>query len=99
MMRFMMTLLAALTLWAMPALAQGNGPLRIEITEGVIEPMPFAVPDFVSDSAAGQELGRNIASVIAADLTGTGLFRQIPSSAHISRITSFESRAQSMRRR
>ncbi|MBQ0749689.1 MAG: Tol-Pal system protein TolB [Roseovarius sp.] len=94
MMRFMMTLLAALTLWAMPALAQGNGPLRIEITEGVIEPMPFAVPDFVSDSAAGQELGRNIASVIAADLTGTGLFRQIPSSAHISRITSFESPVQ-----
>ena len=94
MMRFMMTLLAALTLWAMPVLAQGNGPLRIEITEGVIEPLPFAVPDFVSDSAAGQELGRNIASVIAADLNGTGLFRQIPSSAHISRITSFESPVQ-----
>ncbi|EAQ23638.1 translocation protein TolB precursor [Roseovarius sp. 217] len=93
-MRFMMTLLAALTLWAMPALAQGNGPLRIEITEGVIEPMPFAAPDFVSDSAAGQELGRNIASVIAADLSGTGLFRQIPSEAHISRITSFESPVQ-----
>ena len=30
----------------------------------------------------------------AADLTGTGLFRQIPNAAHISRITSFDSPVQ-----
>ena len=28
---------------------QGNGPLRIEITEGVIEPLPFAVPIFIAE--------------------------------------------------
>ncbi|WP_297774649.1 Tol-Pal system beta propeller repeat protein TolB [uncultured Roseovarius sp.] len=94
MMRFMMSLFAALTLWAMPVQAQDSGPLRIEITEGVIEPMPFAAPDFVADTAAGTELGRNIARVISADLAGTGLFRQIPAEAHISRITSFESPVQ-----
>ncbi|NEX47840.1 Tol-Pal system protein TolB [Rhodobacter sp. ETT8] len=72
-----------------PAQAQ-SGPLRIEITEGVIEPLPFAVPDFVDEGGAG-EYARNIARVIAADLSGTGLFREIPREAHISRISSFDS--------
>jgi len=90
----LLTLLAALTLWALPATAQQGGPLRLELTEGVIEPMPVAVPDFVADTPAAQEIARNIARVIAADLSGTGLFREIPAEAHISRITSFESPVQ-----
>jgi len=94
MMRYMISLLAALTLVAMPALAQDRGPLRIEITEGVIEPMPFAVPDFVADTAEAREVSRELSRLIAADLGGTGLFREIPQDAHISRITSFQSPVQ-----
>ncbi len=86
-MRMLVTLLMALSLWALPAVAQSNGPLRIEITEGVIEPLPYAVPDFVSDSAAGADFGRRIARVIASDLSGTGLFREVPKEAFISQIT------------
>jgi len=74
---------------AAPAVAQ-NGPLRIEITEGVIEPLPFAVPDFVPENGAAGEFAQNIARVIASDLAGTGLFREIPASAHIGRVTSFD---------
>ncbi len=70
------------------ALAQ-NGPLRIEITDGVIEPMPYAVPDFVPDTPAAAEMAAQLSRVIAADLTGTGLFREVPASAHISRVTDF----------
>ena len=92
-MRYLISLLTALTLLVAPASAQ-DGPLRIEITEGVIEPLPYAVPSFVADSAAGDEFARNIAQVIAADLNGTGLFREIPEAAHISRITSFSSPVQ-----
>ncbi|UXX85130.1 Tol-Pal system beta propeller repeat protein TolB [Roseovarius pelagicus] len=92
--RFLTLLTVLLTTVVMqPAVAQ-DGPLRIEITEGVIEPMPFAVPAFVADNAAGEEAARNIAGVIAADLTGTGLFREIPAKAFISRITSFNSPVQ-----
>lgn len=79
------------TLLALPAMAQ-DGPLRLEITEGVIEPMPFAVPTFVS--SGGGEVAQDISALIAADLSGTGLFREIPASAHISRITSFSSPVQ-----
>jgi TolB protein len=67
-----------------------QGPLRIEITDGVIEPLPFAVPDFVAENGAASEHARNIARVIASDLSGTGLFREIPASAHISRVSSFD---------
>ncbi len=94
MMRTILSLLTALMFGAVPALAQSSGPLRIEITEGVIEPMPYAVPDFVADGAAGAEFGRNIARVIASDLSGTGLFREVPAQAHIGRITSFDSPVQ-----
>ena len=73
-----------------PAAMAQNGPLRIEITDGVIEPLPFAVPDFVAENAAAGELARNISRVIAADMEGTGLFREIPASAHISTITNFD---------
>jgi TolB protein len=72
-----------------PAVAQ-TGPLRIEIVEGVIEPLPFAVPDFVVENAAAGEYARNIARVIASDLSGTGLFREIPANAHVGRISSFD---------
>ncbi|CRL10456.1 Tol-Pal system beta propeller repeat protein TolB [Phaeobacter italicus] len=73
-----------------PVKAQ-DGPLRIEITDGVIEPLPYAVPDFVPETPAAAELAREISRVIAADLSGTGLFREIPASAHISKISNFDS--------
>ncbi len=93
-MTLLKTLLAALApalalVLALPALAQ-QGPLRIEITEGVIEPLPFAVPDFVAENAGAEEYARNIARVIASDLAGTGLFREIPREAHIGRVTAFD---------
>lgn len=71
-----------------PVLAQ-SGPLRIEITDGVVEPLPFAVPDFIPETIEGGELAQNVARLVAEDLVGTGLFREIPREAHISTLTSF----------
>ncbi|MDK3073251.1 Tol-Pal system beta propeller repeat protein TolB [Sedimentitalea sp. JM2-8] len=88
MMRLLSCLLVGATLLAAPLAAQ-TGPLRIEITEGVIEPLPFAVPTFVPDTAEAAAQAAQISQVIADDLTGTGLFRQIPDSAHISKVTDF----------
>ncbi|MFN3643962.1 MAG: Tol-Pal system beta propeller repeat protein TolB [Gemmobacter sp.] len=79
----MMLCLAALA--ALPVAAQ---PLRIQITEGVIEPLPLAVPTFVDEGGAGQ-FGRDIAQLVVADLVGSGLFREVPESAHIARIADF----------
>ena len=96
-MRLIKAVTLALACLAMthPALSQErSGPLRIEITEGVIEPLPFAVPDFIAENPAAAEYAQSIARVVAADLSGTGLFREIPRDAYISRVTSFDSTIQ-----
>jgi TolB protein len=85
--------LAGLTLSAADTHAQ-SGPLRIEITDGVIEPLPYAVPDFVAETSSASAVSKDIARVIAADLNGTGLFREIPEEAFISTITNFSSPVQ-----
>ena len=74
--------------------ALSAAPLRIEITQGVIEPMPFAVPVFIAETSNAVEVARNLTNVVRNDLTGTGLFREIPTSAHVSKITSFSSPVQ-----
>lgn len=92
--RLLTGLLAALALVAAAvigpdrAAAQG-GPLRIEITEGVIEPMPVAIPPFVAESAAAESFARQLTEVIQADLVNSGLFRLIPADAYIGRVTNF----------
>jgi TolB protein len=73
-----------------PFAAAAQAPLRIEITEGVIEPMPFAAPAFVPDSDAASDLAQRITQVVVDDLMGTGLFREVPRSAHIARVSNFD---------
>ncbi|MDD7970343.1 Tol-Pal system beta propeller repeat protein TolB [Roseinatronobacter alkalisoli] len=72
-----------------PITAQAQ-PLRLQITEGVIDPMPIAVPAFVAEDSAGARYTDALARVVVANLTGTGLFREVPPQAHIARITSFD---------
>jgi len=84
-------MLAAISAVPMAHAQQGPGPLRIEITEGVIEPLPFALPTFVAENAAAGQMSRQISRVIASDLNGTGLFRQIGAEAFIGRIGNFDS--------
>nr|WP_323785635.1 Tol-Pal system beta propeller repeat protein TolB [Thalassovita sp.] len=93
MMKQFLTLLLAVLALGLPMTAQA-APLRIEITEGVIEPLPFAAPGFVPENSAARQLAQDLAQVVADDLAGTGLFRQIPDSAFISQISSFSSPVQ-----
>ncbi|NRB33783.1 MAG: Tol-Pal system protein TolB [Rhodobacteraceae bacterium] len=85
---FACCVLALTALTAPLAMAQ-SGPLRIEITEGVIEPLPVAVPDFIPLNAQATQYGARIAQVVVADLVNSGLFREVPQSAYISQVTDF----------
>ncbi|MBT9382702.1 Tol-Pal system protein TolB [Pseudooceanicola sp. CBS1P-1] len=76
-----------------PALAQ-SGPLKLTITEGVVEPMPFAAPTFVAENGQSADMANKLTRVVVSDLVGTGLFREIPQSAQIAKITSFTSPVQ-----
>ncbi len=64
---------------AWPALAE----LRIDITQGKIEPLPIAITDFVGAQPEEARYGRDISGVIAADLERSGLFRPIDKRAFI----------------
>jgi len=92
MMRCLVFVVLALGALTAPLMAQtgSSGPLRIEITDGVIEPMPIAVPDFIATNPAASPYGARIAQVVAADLVNSGLFREVPKSAHISQVTDFD---------
>ncbi len=93
MMKLLTSLFVGLTLLSAPVYAQ-SGPLRLEIDEGIIEPMPFAVPNFVPDGPAAAQYANDLSRVVAADLTGTGLFREISADAFISRVSSFDAPVQ-----
>jgi TolB protein len=90
MMKLIRILAMALALFGLVQTASHAQPLRIVIDEGVIEPLPVAIPAFVSASGEAEQYAAEISRLIAADLTGTGLFREIPASAHISSVTSFD---------
>ncbi len=81
-----LALLLGLVHFTAPARAE---PLRIVLEEGVTEPLPFAIPAFTSDGEARQ-YAAEITRVIAADLAGTGLFREIPEAAYISAAPRFD---------
>ncbi len=74
--RLLMALLASLTLVGavpMPASAE----LRIDITRGVVEPMPIAVPVFASNTPEEAEFAKRVTDVVTADLERSGLFRPL----------------------
>ncbi|MEL6837969.1 MAG: Tol-Pal system beta propeller repeat protein TolB [Pseudomonadota bacterium] len=87
MMKRILAFLLVLVL-AAPALAQ-NGPLRLTITDGVIEPITFAVPNFEAESPQAQQVASDLSRLVVQDLAGTGLFREVPATAFISQVSSF----------
>jgi len=72
-------LLLAFATLAVPAAAQ----LRVDVTGGISQPMPIAIPDMpprvAMQTPAGETtaLGRQIAKIVSDDLKGSGLFRPV----------------------
>ncbi|WGI22838.1 Tol-Pal system beta propeller repeat protein TolB [Amylibacter sp. IMCC11727] len=89
MMKQFLKLMIAAVMLGVPAQAQENGPLRIEITEGIIEPMPIAIPGFVAENAGAEAFAQQLTQVVTSDLVGSGLFRNIDPAAYIGSVTNF----------
>jgi len=77
----LMTLVAVMIGAAVPASAQ----LRVDVNQGNIQPMPIAIPDFLSPPNAPPD--QNIASVVRADLDRSGLFHPLDQKSFVDRIT------------
>jgi len=63
--------------------ANARAELTIDITRGVVKPMPLAVADFYGQGGEEKKFGANIAQVVAADLERSGLFNPINKDAFI----------------
>jgi TolB protein len=76
------------------AVAGKSGPaqavLRIDINQGNFQPIPVALPEFLSGSPSDGESARGISQIIAANLKRSGLFAPIDPAAFIEKITNFE---------
>jgi len=56
--------------------------IEIDVTQGTVEPLPIALPNF-----GGGEMGVQVSQVVAADLTRSGLFRVLDPASYIEQVT------------
>jgi len=57
--------------------------VELNITQGKIQALPIAIPDFVGDGTVDAETAREISDVVASDLRTSGLFAPIDQAAFI----------------
>ena len=77
-----MALAASLFVASLGALTPAEAALQVRVDQGVTEPIPLAIPDFLG----GGQAGRDIAVVVRADLERSGLFRALSPASFIERI-------------
>jgi TolB protein len=70
-------LMAASNAWAV---------LKIDITQGNVDPMPIAISNLLDDSGENTSLGNDIREVIENDLKSSGLFRPISQNAFLEKL-------------
>jgi TolB protein len=64
--------------------------LKLDITQGNIQPIPIAIPDFAGVATRDPALGRNVSQIIASNLQRSGLFAPIDQAAYIERNVSID---------
>ena len=73
-------------------LSQANVPeLDIDVTEGVVEPIPIAFPNFITRDFSSSLIASEISKIVKNDLLKTSLFRFITENTYISDVTSIDS--------
>jgi TolB protein len=68
--------MALVTIALLLGASGAQAELHIDITHGVTQPLPIAIPAFPGDGDAGQ-MGRDIAGVVSNDLQSSGLFQPL----------------------
>ncbi len=64
--------------------------LRIDITQGRVDPLPVAIADFRGDGIEATKVGRDVAGIIRANLERSGLFAPIDQRAFIQSDLAFD---------
>src|SRR5947208_1819701 len=64
--------------------------LKLDVTQGNVQPVPIAIPDFVAVGLPDPAGGRNVSQIIASNLRRSGLFAPIDQAAHIEKIVAID---------
>jgi TolB protein len=72
---------AILALAALAFAGPASAQLRVDVTQGNIQPLPIAIPDFIGDPQGAQ-----IAGVVRADLDRSGLFRPLDPKSFVDQV-------------
>src|SRR5581483_6752802 len=70
--------------------SQAGAAVSIDITQGNIQPIPIALPDFMGGTSSDGDVGRNVTQVITANLKRSGLFAPIDQAAYIERVSNID---------
>lgn len=76
-------LFALLGLGVLISAGAARAALELNITQGTIQPLPIAIPDFAGDGSIDPQMAREISMVVANDLRSSGLFIPIDQMAFI----------------
>lgn len=72
--------------------ASAQEPLRVDVTQGNLDPLPVALPDFIGASDEAATRGSDITRVITNDLASSGLFAPVDPAAYIEDIENIDLR-------
>lgn len=75
-----------LGLLALFSLSPAQAALHVDVTQGNVQPLPIAIPDFIPASGGDVGTGANIAGVVRADLQRSGLFRALDQKSFVEQI-------------
>ncbi|HET7210728.1 MAG TPA: Tol-Pal system beta propeller repeat protein TolB, partial [Methyloceanibacter sp.] len=83
----------ALVLLALAALSSSpaRAVVELNITQGTVQPLPIAIPDFAGDGSVDPEIAREVSNVVTNDLRSSGLFVPIDPAAFIEKGVSLDS--------
>jgi TolB protein len=69
---------------------RAGAAVRLDVTQGNVQPVPIALPDFIGTSGIDPETAHDVTQIIVSNLRRSGLFAPIDPAAYIERITAFE---------
>jgi TolB protein len=85
-------ILTALLIFIAGNMSIANARVEIDITQGVAEPMPIAVPTYLSQSTETETLRQNLTRVVMSDLERSGLFDPIDQRAYVQNLETIHER-------
>jgi TolB protein len=64
--------------------------LKLDVTQGTVQPIPIAIPDFIGRQTEGSDVGKLVSSVITNNLRRSGLFQPLDPASFIEKFQTID---------